>query len=136
MVIRFYGYDAQGNLVTAGRTGQDAAGSDVNAVVEKFIPFQFTGIKFRIANRVVEYDCQAVCPQNNVNTGASRGVIPYNIELQSQTLKDLLTGTPTFAANTGEGRPTAGSNQTAPGAREPANVGTTGSVDPSVIFGP
>jgi len=136
MVIRFYGYDDQGNLVTVGRTGQDAAGSDVNAVVEKFIPFQFTSIKFRIANKVVEYDCSAVCPQNNVNTGASRGVIPYNIELQSQTLKDLLTGTPRFAANTGEGRATAASNQTAPGAREPANAGTAGPADGSVILGP
>jgi hypothetical protein len=76
MVIRFYGYDDLGNLVQAGRAGQDAAGTDVNSIVEKFIPFQFTGIKFRIANKVVEYDCSAVCPQNNVNNGASRGEPP------------------------------------------------------------
>lgn len=123
MVIRFYGYDENGNLVTVGKTGQDAAGTDINAIVEKFIPFQFTGIKFRIANKLVEYDCSAVCPQNNVNTGASRGVIPYNVELQSQTLKDLLTGTQQFAAATQtEGRVTAVANNTAAGARTPTNV--------------
>lgn len=125
MVIRFYGYDDQGNLVQAGRTGQDAAGTDVNAIVEKFIPFQFTGIKFRIANKVVEYDCSAVCPQNNVNSGASRGVIPYNIELQSQTLKDLLTGTPKFAANNSEGRVVTAQTpaaRPAAGARTPVNT--------------
>jgi len=128
MVIRFYGYDDQGNLVQASRTGQDAAGTDVNSIVEKFIPFQFTGIKFRIANKVVEYDCSAVCPQNNVNSGASRGVIPYNIELQSQTLKDLLTGTPKFAANNSEGRVTgaAATPRVDAGVRNPANAGYLG----------
>jgi TolA-binding protein len=122
MVIRFYGYDDQGNLVTVGRTGQDAAGSDVNAIVEKFIPFQFTGIKFRIASKVVEYECSAVCPQNNVNTSSSRGVVPYNIELQSQTLKDLLTGTPKFAADNGEGRVTPTGADSAAGARDLTNT--------------
>ena len=130
MVIRFYGYDDLGNLVQAGRAGQDAAGTDVNSIVEKFIPFQFTGIKFRIANKVVEYDCSAVCPQNNVNSGASRGVIPYNIELQSQTLKDLLTGTPKFASANSEGRATgaaaAAAAQNAAGVRNPANSGYLG----------
>jgi hypothetical protein len=121
MVIRFYGYDQQGNLVKVTNAGQDSAGTDVNAIVEKFIPFQFTGIKFRIANKIVEYECSAVCPQNNVNTGASRGVVPYNIELQSQTLKDLLTGTPKFAANDREGRVTPTAAQPAAGARTLTN---------------
>jgi len=135
MVIRFYGYDDQGNLVKAGTTGQTSPGTDVNAIIEKFVPFQFTGIKFRISNKVVEYDCSAVCPQNNVNTGASRGVIPYNIELQSQTLKDLLTGTPRFTTNSSEGRVSTtaaataaarNTTQTAPGVRNPSNSGYLG----------
>jgi len=126
MVIRFYGYDDQGNLVTVSRTGKDAALTDVNAIVEKFIPFQFTGIKFRIANKIVEYECSAVCPQNNVNIGSSRGVVPYNIELQSQTLKDLLTGTPKFAADDGEGRVTPTAAQPAAGSRELTNTSGLG----------
>ena len=98
MAIRFYGYDQNGNLVSAQRlNATDLEGKNYSAVVEKFIPFQFTGIKFRVANKVTEYECDAVCPQNMVNTGPARGVIPYNIELSSQSLKDLLTGPLGFA---------------------------------------
>jgi hypothetical protein len=91
MVIRFYGYDENGNLVPAQNT-DPAGATDRDAVVEKFIPFQFTSIKFRIANRVTEYDCTAVCPQNVVATGQGRGVIPYNVQLTGTTVKNLLTG--------------------------------------------
>ncbi len=92
MVIRWYGYDINGNLVPPGKTGQDAPGSDVNAIVEKFIPFQFTSIKFRVANRLTEYECQAVCPQTQVGASRGRASIPYNIEIASQTLKELFVG--------------------------------------------
>lgn len=96
MVIRWYGYDAQGNLLTA----QDISSvdptafdkTDANAIVEKFIPFQFSEIKFRIANRLVEYDCQAVAIPNVIGTGQGRGVIPYNIELSATTLQNLFNG--------------------------------------------
>jgi len=114
LVIRFYGYDDQGNLVRVGKTGADSAGTTTDAIVEKFIPFQFKQIKFRIQNRLVEYDCEGVCPQNIIGTGPARGVIPYNVELNSQTLNDLLVGNLKFA---GTGGTTAG---TVPGQRNSA----------------
>jgi hypothetical protein len=135
MVIRFYGYDENGTLVTANRQNKDAVGSDVNATVEKFIPFQFTGIKFRIANKLVEYECSAVCPQNIVATGPARGVIPYNVEVTSQTLKELLTGTAKFAtgqAANSEGR--SAPAQTNPGGRNPANSGFLDTNEPVSPF--
>jgi hypothetical protein len=93
MVIRFYGYDENGNLVTAaGSINQSGNAQSPEAIVEKYIPFQFTGITFKIANNIVAYDCKAVCPQYQIAAGQARGVIPYNIELTSTTLKDLLTG--------------------------------------------
>ena len=120
MVIRFYGYDENGTLVTANKRGADATGSDVNAIVEKFIPFQFTGIKFRIANKLVEYECSAVCPQNIVATGPARGVIPYNVEITSQTLKELFTGNAKFgSAATTEGRQPVTQADIAAGSRLP-----------------
>ena len=120
MVIRFYGYDENGTLVTANKRGADATGSDVNAIVEKFIPFQFTGIKFRIANKLVEYECSAVCPQNIVATGPARGVIPYNVEITSQTLKELFTGNAKFgSAATSEGRQPVTQADIAAGSRLP-----------------
>jgi hypothetical protein len=89
MVIRFYGYDEQGSLLRPDTVTGDL--TDRNAIIEKFIPFQFTEIKFRVASRVVEYDCSAVAPQNGIATGQGRGTIPYNIQLTSDTLQDLLT---------------------------------------------
>ena len=114
LVIRFYGYDAEGNLVRVGKTGQGSAGSTTDAIVEKFIPFQFKQIKFRIQNRLVEYDCEGVCPQNIIGTGPARGVIPYNVELQSQTLNDLLVGNLKFAGASGTTTGTVPGQRTAP----------------------
>jgi hypothetical protein len=89
MIIRFFGYDEKGNLVKAfnGDTLTDS-----RAVIEKYIPFQFTGIKFKVSNNLTEYNCECVCPQNNVSSGQMRGVIPYNIEIQASTLKELFNG--------------------------------------------
>lgn len=107
MVVRFYGYDDNGNLVKGSGTKSPDGFSDSNAIVEKFIPFQFTGIKFRIANKLTEYECEAVCPQNMIASGQARGVIPYNVELTSTTLKELLVGNARFSTvNQTGGEPT------------------------------
>lgn len=130
MIIRFYGYDDQGRLISNQRLNvKDPISGTITsqATVEKFIPFQFTAIKFRVANRLTEYECEAVCPQNNVATGPARGVVPYNIELQGQTLKNLLTGSANFAttaqagqvAGAGSGRTAQASGQLPPVGADP-----------------
>lgn len=90
MAIRFYGWDENGNPV-APEPNIAAQQSDRTAVTEKFIPFIFTGIKFKIANKLAEYDCSAVAVGNMIATGQQRGVIPYNFQITSGTLKGLLT---------------------------------------------
>lgn len=107
MAIRFYGYDRDGNLVTASNTLDQQTTTDgtviqksSKATIEKFIPFQFSEVKFRIQNKITEYECAAVVPQNLINTGSTRGTIPYNIELTSQSLRDLLTGPTNFVSGT------------------------------------
>jgi hypothetical protein len=94
MVIRFYGQDPDGNQVPVKGARLDKNGQPLGKpeVIEKFIPFLFTGIKFRVVQKVTEYECSAACPQNYVNTGRGRGVIPYNVEITSKTLKDLFAG--------------------------------------------
>lgn len=95
MYIKFYGYDDQGNLVAP--TNRDPLGVvDKTAIVEKFIPFIFTGIKFRIANKLTEWDCSAAVPAVSVAAGQARGVIPYNVELTATTLKNLFNGPPVY----------------------------------------
>jgi hypothetical protein len=91
MVIRFYGYDEKGNLVKVDNGTVDVR-TDKNALVEKYIPFQFTKIGFRVANTLTEYNCEAVVPGNNQASGQARGIIPYNTELQAETIGGLFGG--------------------------------------------
>lgn len=137
MVIKFYGYDENGNLMTASGKVKNAEGAvESEAIVIKYIPFQFTGIKFRIANRVTEYECTAVAIRDAIGPSQTRGVIPYNIELSSTTLKELLKGNLTFAsANTTtdtSGRERTGVEATPSNAV--AGLADTGSPGPGSLF--
>jgi hypothetical protein len=98
MVIRFYGYDAQGNLVRGGVARPDGT-TDPNAFIEKWYPFIIKDIKFRVANKTVEYDISAAAPQFQIAAGQARGTIPFNIELSGQTIKDLLSGPLQYSTN-------------------------------------
>lgn len=104
MVIRFYGYDEFGNLVTKKDIPQvtDTNGnaaprelestSDPEALVEKFIPFQFNDINYKINNKAVVYSCNCATPQNIVGYSTARGSIPFNFQLSASTVKKLLNG--------------------------------------------
>ena len=91
LVIRFYGYDENGTLVQAGKTGPDSSGSDTFAISEKFIPIRLKNIKYKIAGKVTEYEVSAVAAPVDINMGV-RGVIPTNFEIPAATLKDLFAG--------------------------------------------
>lgn len=126
MAIRFYGYDKDGNLVLSQNQPflDPISRRRIDTIVEKFIPFQITGIKFRVANKMVEYDVDCAAVRTSVAASAARGTIPYNVELTSQTLKDLLGGQAQFAkapVDT-QGRPGA-TPAVDPKARNPANAG-------------
>jgi hypothetical protein len=110
LVIRFYGYDEQGNLVRGGRASPPSPDgtSDTNAFVEKFYPMIIKSLGFKIANKAVEYNIEAGVLPYQIAGSSARGTIPYNIELSGQTLKDLLAGPgqyelqTTIATETGE----------------------------------
>jgi hypothetical protein len=116
LVIKFYGYDQDGNLVRGGAAGTDgqqvfrsgaADSSDSYAFVEKWYPLSLNEVKFKIANKLVEYEISATAPQYAMPTGQLRGTIPYNVELSAATVKDALTG-PTSLATTGAALATTG----------------------------
>jgi len=89
LVLKFYGYDAQGNLVQAGTVDPDGNG-EPGLVVEKFYPFVIENITMRLAGKVVQYDWKCKCIPHSIAIGQARGSIPYNIELSGGTLKQLL----------------------------------------------
>jgi len=100
MIIRFYGYDDQGNMINGanlGATQQDR--SDFNAVVEKWIPFQLANVTYRIQNKVTEYKIEATVVDTNVAYNTMYATIPFNFELTADTVQALLNGKATLFGN-------------------------------------
>lgn len=91
LVVRFYGYDDNGNLVQVGKDRNSS--TDARAVVEKFYPFLITNIKFRLANKIVEYNVEAKAIPHTVGFGQDLGTVKAPFELTGTTVKDVLSGT-------------------------------------------
>ena len=95
MIIRFYGYDDQGNLVSNAAVNNGDLGevtSDPNALVEKFIPFQMTDVKYKIRTAAVEYNIVCTIPQQVVGYSTARGTIPFNFQLSASDVQTLFNG--------------------------------------------
>jgi len=119
MVIRFYGYDAQGNLVRGGVNKPNGT-SDPNAFVEKWYPINISELKFKIASKVVEYNIKGVVAPYYIGASSARGTIPFNVELSGQTIKDILAGPAVYGA--GQAAVTAGGNSAPAPVKEPVNI--------------
>lgn len=91
MVVRFYGYDANGNLMLPV-TGSQKNSIDSYAVVEKIIPFLITSIDFKVANKLVEYTIKAVSPGQATGLSTSRASMPNNFQFQGATVSEMLVG--------------------------------------------
>jgi hypothetical protein len=90
MVIRFYGYDSQGNLVIPIDSRQGL--TDRQAAIEKFIPFNITAIDFKVANKLVEYSIRGAPIEQLTAFSTDRGSIPQNFQFQGKTTQDILAG--------------------------------------------
>ena len=82
MVIKFYGYDSSGNLVS-GVSGP-------GPTITKYIPFVVGNLGFKIASRAVEYSWQCLTLQETVATGPKFASVPFNIEYSARTLKESI----------------------------------------------
>jgi hypothetical protein len=100
MVIRFYGYDENGNLVTNIGAPDKTGKSDPNAVIEKFIPFKIRQCNWGINNSLVTYSFEAKPPGLILAAGTRRGTIPYDIQLTAKSIGELLGGEAQFASGT------------------------------------
>jgi hypothetical protein len=98
MVIRWYGYDINGKIVSGVRSNNQAALSDPNAAVEKFIPFVIRNINWSVANKLVSYEFECAPVGQSVAGGTRRGTIPYDVQLSAQTVGELLSGDTVYAS--------------------------------------
>lgn len=130
MVITFRGYDDQGNLVEAGRGGNQngtSTAANPRATVKKIYPFTITDFQFRIANRIVEYKITAKCPIYQINASSRRGSIPQAFALVGKTVGDILSGNGskgTAVAVAPEGRNTTAQQPQPPASSSVTNTDT------------
>lgn len=110
LVIRFYGYDDYGNLVT--KIGKSAGTTDPTAVVEKFYPFLIKNLNFRLANKQVEYTISGAPIPYQINASQNLGVIKAPIELAGSTVQEVLTGSYTVTTPGEDGRKTTSESST------------------------
>jgi len=105
MVIRFYGYDAQGKMVNGSQLGINEIGSDTNAILEKWFPFQMGDIRYKISAKTVEYRLTTTVPQTNIAFSDKTATIPFDFELSAPDVKTLLNGRAVlgYAANSATG---------------------------------
>jgi len=97
MVVRFYGYDSEGNLVMP--IDQRTGATDRQAAVEKFIPFRIVNIDFKVANKLVEYTITGVPTDELTAFSTDCGSIPQNFQFQGKTVSDILVGTQQQVSN-------------------------------------
>jgi hypothetical protein len=90
MVIRWYGYDINGNQVQVGAIDPATGLTDPNAVVEKFIPFLITGIEWQVSSKLVTYDFSCAPINQWIAGGTRRGTLTYDAEFSATTVSELL----------------------------------------------
>lgn len=92
MVIRFYGYDLNGNIQQVGAADPNTGLSDANALVEKYIPFRIKNINWGVSGKLVTYEFDCAPIGQMIAGGTKRGTIPADIELTGSSVSALLKG--------------------------------------------
>lgn len=92
MVVRFYGYDQDGNFISSSQIGNEQSFSDPRSIAEKFIPFTIANVSYNITTNNTQYNL--ICTGINTHTAFStaRGTIPFNTQLIASDLATLLNG--------------------------------------------
>jgi hypothetical protein len=105
MVIRFYGYDAQGNLITKITPAAGTPGTTpgvANAVVVKYFPFTINSLTFRAANKAVLYEVKGAPNSFKYGQGSALGAVPNAVELTGSTVDEILNGKETSTTVPGD----------------------------------
>jgi len=93
LLIKFYGYDANGQIVY----GRDIPGtsnnnSDPQSVFERGFAIAFKSLNFKLENKLVVYDIVAQDQVVNVGLGVAKAIINGNKEIAGTTIEEILLG--------------------------------------------
>lgn len=128
LVIRFYGYDANGVPVQVGKDINSS--TRPTAVVEKFIPFKISNITFRVSNRLVEYQVSGTAIPYSLAFATDLGTIKSNIEVTGGTVQEVMTAgkAPPASPSPDDGRQSNSVGAVFPAAPDDTNIGSNGGV--------
>jgi hypothetical protein len=93
LVIRFYGYNKDGELVTSSNySNADSTVTDTDAVFERSFPIKITGFEFKLDSKII-YNIKAVMVSEDITAGKFRGFIDSDtINLKGRSVSDMLAG--------------------------------------------
>ncbi len=95
MVIRFYGYDDKGNLVTASSSAPGTTNKTNDpGLFERTFPFTIQQISTKLDNKVTKYQITAVPINERIGMSQFYSVIQENINLSGATVSDILINDP------------------------------------------
>lgn len=95
LVIRFFGYDANGELMDASDSVSLSPYTETNdrGAFERAFPLLITKLSFRLDNKVTVYDIQARLI-NEVFYGTKRGIVDAPITISADTVAAAIGGSP------------------------------------------
>lgn len=108
LVIRWKGYDENGNIVYAGNDNAGSAQIDPYTIAIKYVPFCMTNVKFSVTNSLTTYE---ISGRPIIYNFPLRQVVPYNTEISGQTVNEMLGGVISAGVSTTAAR----TNGTLPG---------------------
>ena len=92
--VRFFGYDKNGELVTADKyAGADENNkSSTSALFERFYPIKIKTFKFKLDGKTTVYNVTGACLSIQESFGSKRGQVEANTTCKGGTVKEMLMG--------------------------------------------
>lgn len=92
IAVRFYGYDAKGELIDPSNYTEADTTTEKDAVFERSWPIQISSFKFKLDNKMIVYDITAVTVNEQVANSKIGGTTGETFQIKGQTVKDMLIG--------------------------------------------
>ena len=92
IAVRFYGYDAKGELIDPSNYTEADATTEKDAIFERSWPIQISSFKFKLDNKMIVYDITAVTVNEQVANSKIGGTTGETFQIKGQTVKDMLIG--------------------------------------------
>lgn len=92
LVIRFYGYDNAGDVVTKiNNPDAKYSKTDTSAAFERAFPIIITKMGFKLDNKTTVYECQAKPINEQIGLGTKRGIVNTLINIKADTVENALS---------------------------------------------